>query len=103
MTGLRALERKGKRALDVLGQKSRGEDCSLQGPSPEPVLSERESPQLGEEGMCLAVPAQLGAMWHLWARARGMGRLAIRGWRVEGKALGSANSSFLETASHEHP
>lgn len=102
---MRALEHEGKRALNVLGQKkkNRGENCSLQGSSPGPVVSERESPQLGEEGMCLAVTAQLGAMWRLWARARSMGRLAIRGWRERHREFGSTNDSFPETASQEHP
>lgn len=101
MTGLRALEHEGKRALYVLGQKAEGKTAHCRVPGP--VVSKRESPQLGEEGMCLAVPAQLGAMWHLWAKARGMGRLAIRGWRERHRAFGSANNSFPETASHVHP
>lgn len=56
--------------------------------SPQPVVSKREKPQLGEGEMCPGVPAQLGAMWRLWARASSIGRLAIRGWRERHRASG---------------
>lgn len=79
------------RVLDILGHKQKKNyipQGSHSGPAPQPVVSKREKPQLGEGGMCPDVPAQLGAMWRLWARASSIGRLAIRGWRERHRASG---------------